>query len=119
FPGDDQSAESLARATVEYQNHWNFDFVKVSPAASYCAEDWGLKTRWVGNQEGTRDYLDRPITRPEEWEHLPVLDITKGTLGRSLRALELINDGLPDGTPFLWTVFSPLTVIRYLRGPAY
>jgi len=119
FPGDDQSAESLARATVEYQAQWDFDFVKVSPAASYCAEDWGLESAWTGNQEGTRDYLNRPITGPEQWERLPLLDITKGTLGRSLRALELVNEGLAPGTPFIWTVFSPLTVLRYLRGPAY
>lgn len=119
FPGDDQAAESLARATVEYQAQWDFDFVKVSPAASYCAEDWGLESRWTGNQEGNRDYLNRPISSPEQWERLPVLDVTKGTLGRSLRTLELVNEGLPAGTPFIWTVFSPLTVLRYLRGTAY
>lgn len=119
FPGDDQAPESLASATIAFQRRWDFDFVKVSPSASYCAEDWGLQSRWVGNQEGTRDYLNRPITSPEQWEHLPSLDVNRGALGRSLQTLELLDRGLPPGTPFIWTVFSPLTVIRYLRGPAY
>lgn len=119
FPVDDQRADTLAAATLHFQQTWDFDFVKVSPSSNYCTFDWGVETRWEGNQEGTRTYVRRRIQRPEDYETLEVLDVRKGMLGEQLRALELIGRALPPDTPFIATVFSPLTVIRYLRGNAY
>ncbi|MGD8473174.1 MAG: uroporphyrinogen decarboxylase, partial [Anaerolineae bacterium] len=36
FPGDDQDPASLAASTVAFQNQYDFDFIKVTPASSYC-----------------------------------------------------------------------------------
>ena len=35
FPGDDQAPASLAAATIAFQQRWDFDFVKVTPASSF------------------------------------------------------------------------------------
>lgn len=119
FPGDDQDARALAEATIQFQRTWDFDFVKVSPSSNYCTADWGVRSRWEGNQEGTRRYLERRVRRPEDYETLEALDVRAGELGKMLRALTHINEGVPDGTPFIMTVFSPLTIVRYLRGDEY
>lgn len=119
FPGDDQGAGSLAKATIQFQSTWEFDFVKVSPTSNYCTVDWGVRTRWVGNQEGTREYIQRRVQRPEEYESLEELDVRDGELGKMLNAVELIEEGLPAGTPYIFTIFSPLTIVRYLRGDTY
>jgi uroporphyrinogen decarboxylase len=115
WPGDDQRAEDLAAAVLRFQRDYDFDFIKVTPSSSYCLEDWGVRTRWVGNQEGTREYVHHPVSTPEDWARLPVLDPRQGALGEQLRCLALVREGAED-TPFLPTVFSPLAQAKNLVG---
>jgi len=74
-----------------------------------------VRTRWVGNQEGTREYVHHPVSTPEDWARLPVLDPRQGALGEQLRCLALVREGAED-TPFLPTVFSPLAQAKNLVG---
>jgi len=117
FPVDDQRPEDLAAATLEFQQLYDFDLVKVTPSSSFCLKDWGAQDEWRGNPEGTRDYTRRVIARPEDWAGLKPLDPEAGRLGAQLRALELIRAGLGGRTPFIQTVFSPLSQARNLVGP--
>lgn len=117
FPVDDQTPEDLAAAVIEWQALYDFDFVKVTPASSYCLKDWGSQDEWRGNPEGTRDYTSRVIQRPEDWGRLPVLDPRQGHLQAMLRALRLIGQGLGGATPYIQTIFSPIGQARNLVGP--
>jgi len=114
FPVDDQTPESLARAVVHFQQTYDFDLVKVTPASSYCIKDWGVDDRWTGNPEGTRDYSKRVIIHPEDWEKLKPLDPRKGALGSQLKALKLIVDELGDEVTILQTIFNPLAQAKNL-----
>src|SRR3990172_7883877 len=116
FPMDDQRPEDLAAATLEFQNLYDWDFVKVTPASSFCLKDWGADDEWRGDPEGTRDYTRRVIARPEDWATLKPLDPRTGHLGNQLRALELIRDGLGGRIPFIQTIFSPFSQARNLVG---
>ena len=116
FPVDDQRPEDLAAATLEFQNLYDWDFVKVTPASSFCLKDWGADDEWRGDPEGTRDYTRRVIARPEDWATLKPLDPRTGHLGNQLRALELIRDGLGGRIPFIQTIFSPFSQARNLVG---
>ncbi len=116
FPVDDQRPEDLAAATIEFQTLYDFDFVKVTPASSFCIRDWGATDEWRGNPEGTRDYTRRPLSHPDDWLTIKPLDPRAGSLGGQVRALELIRAGLPAGTPFIQTIFSPLAQARNLVG---
>jgi len=117
WPGDDQRAEDLARAQIAFQRQFDFDFMKVTPASSFCLEDWGVRDRWVGHSdEGTREYLERPVKSPSDWSGLALLDPREGALGRQLRCLELIRGAVGDEVPFVQTVFSPLTQAKNLVG---
>ncbi|NJL93676.1 MAG: uroporphyrinogen decarboxylase [Anaerolineae bacterium] len=116
WPGDDQRAADLAQALVDFQKRWDFDFVKVSPASSYCLLDYGVQDRWAGNIEGTRDYTRRVINRPLDWTELRRLDPTKGSLGLHQETLRLVQQGLEEGTPCLHTIFSPLAQAKNLAG---
>lgn len=117
FPGDDFRPQDLAAETLAFQRRYDFDFVKVTPASSFCLRDWGAEDVWLGNLEGTREYTVRPIASPEDWYNLPVLDPTRGALGAQLQALRLIADGLAGEVPFIQTVFSPLAQAKNLVGP--
>ncbi len=116
FPVDDQRPEDLAAATLEFQSLYDFDFVKVTPASSFCVKDWGCNDAWKGNPEGTRDYIIRPIHKPADWLALQPLDPKTGKLGEHLRALDLIGSGLKGQAPFIQTIFSPISQAKNLVG---
>lgn len=118
FPGDDRDPAELAASTIAFQRQYDFDFVKVTPASSFCVQDWGAEDRWLGNQEGTREYTHHPVRSADDWYSLQVLDPAQGALGAQLRCLELIGQGLGDAVPFIQTVFSPLAQAGNLVGKA-
>ena len=116
FPGDDQDPADLAASTVAFQRQYDFDFVKVTPASSFCVREWGAEDVWVGNEEGTRDYRRQPIGAPEDWSSLRELDAEQGALGAQLRCLELIHEALGDEVPTIQTIFNPLSQAKNLVG---
>ncbi len=116
FPVDDQSPEALAAATLHWQRAYDFDFVKVTPASSFCVKDWGADDVWEGDPEGTRRYVKRVIARPEDWSRLPELDPTSTHLARQLACLRLVRAGLDPETPIIQTIFSPLAQAKNLAG---
>ena len=116
FPVDDQQPESLAASTLSFQRQFDLDFVKVTPASSFCVKDWGMDDAWRGNSEGTRDYLKPIISKPQEWGKFSKLNPKKGHLKAQIRCLDILKNELPAETPFIQTIFSPLTQAKNLVG---
>jgi uroporphyrinogen decarboxylase len=118
FPVDDQVPENLAAATIDFQNTYDFDLVKVTPASSFAVKDWGAGDEWRGAVEGTRQYTRSVIQTAEDWERLPVLDPDRGALAAQLECLRLIVRELGANTPIIQTIFSPLAQAKNLAGGA-
>jgi uroporphyrinogen decarboxylase len=116
FPVDDQDPKLLAEATLQFQRTYDFDLVKVTPASSFCAKDWGVEDEWRGHTEGTRQYTKHVIHDPRDWEALPLLDPTAPHLAGQLNCLRFIRAELSADTPVLQTVFSPLAQAKNLAG---
>ena len=116
FPVDDQSPKALAEAHLHYQQIYDFDLVKVTPASSFCAKDWGVEDEWVGDTEGTRQYTQRIIANPRDWEALPLLEPMSTHLAAQLECLKYIRAALDPDTPLLQTIFSPLAQAKNLAG---
>jgi uroporphyrinogen decarboxylase len=117
FPVDDQTPETLAAATLDFQERFDFDFVKVTPSSSFCLRDWGAADIWQGSTEGTRTYTHRVIQSPDDWYQLPVLDPYRGALADQLTCLNLLVEQLkPQQVPVLQTIFSPLSQAKNLVG---
>lgn len=116
FPGDDQWAEELARSTLDFQRAYDWDFIKCMPASNYCLLDWGAESHYLGHEEGIRAWGRRVIQRPEDWTRLPILDVRKGMLGESLRALSLVGREVGEEVPFIQTIFNPLAQAKNLAG---
>jgi uroporphyrinogen decarboxylase len=117
FPVDDQSPQALAAASLDFQRHYDFDLVKVTPASSFCIKDWGAEDAWEGYTEGTRHYTRHVIQAPQDWERLPELDPLQAVhLSDQLACLRLIRSGLGPDTPLLQTIFSPLAQAKNLSG---
>ncbi|HEU4744014.1 MAG TPA: uroporphyrinogen decarboxylase family protein [Anaerolineales bacterium] len=116
FPVDDQDPRSLAESTLHFQHTYDFDLVKVTPASSFCAKDWGVEDQWMGHTEGTRQYTNRIIHDPRDWERLPALEATAPHLAAQLDCLRFIRAELDPDTPLLQTIFSPLAQAKNLAG---
>jgi uroporphyrinogen decarboxylase len=116
FPGDDYRPEDLAMATVAFQRQHDFDFVKVTPASSFCVQDWGSRDRWIGSLEGTREYTLYPVQSADDWYGIHLLE-QGSALDAQLRCLGFIADALVvDEVPFIQTIFSPLAQAKNLAG---
>jgi len=116
FPVDDQAPGALAKATLNFQQTYDFDLVKVTPASSFCVRDWGVEDEWRGHTEGTRQYTKRVIHDPSDWEKLPVLSPSAPQLAAQLECLRLIRAELGPDTPLLQTIFNPLSQAKNLAG---
>lgn len=110
------SAEELAQAMLENYHRYDWDYVKVNPRASYHVEDWGATLeRSTDANRGPR-FTSWPVREPGDWRRLRPLHPEQGVLGEQLRALRQIRDGLADEAFFVQTIFSPLSVAKYLAG---
>jgi uroporphyrinogen decarboxylase len=117
FPMDDQNPSSLAAATLDFQHHYAFDLVKVTPASSFAIKDWGAEDAWEGSTEGTRRYTRHIIQKPQDWERLSVLEPLKVPhLSGQISCLRQIRSGLGPNIPLLQTIFSPLAQAKNLAG---
>lgn len=119
FPGDDLDAEKFARRVVEFQNAYDFDFVKVTPASSFVGEMYGGVLRDAGNREGTRAHVRRAIQTWEDWGKLEPIPLDHPVLRREQDAMRRIREALGGDVPIMQTVFTPLSCARTLSGERY
>jgi uroporphyrinogen decarboxylase len=118
FPVDDQDAETFAEASIRFQEVYDFDLLKITPASSYCLRSWGIQDEWKGNIYGTRDYTKRVILEPEDWGRLTLLRPNEGQLGMILEALKRVVQSSQGEYPILHTIFNPLAQAKNLAGNA-
>lgn len=110
------SAEELAEAMLENYRRYDWDYMKVNPRASYHVEDWGAKLERSNDPNHGPRFVDWPVREPGDWRRLRPLEPDRGVLGEQLDALRQIRDGLAGEAYFIQTIFSPLSVAKYLAG---
>jgi uroporphyrinogen decarboxylase len=116
FPVDDQTPEGLARSVIHFQERFDFDFIKITSASSFCIKDWGVEDEWQGNPEGTRQITQQPIKKKDDWSVINPISIKQGSLADGLRSAELVRKNTPDSTPVIQTIFSPMSQAKNLVG---
>jgi uroporphyrinogen decarboxylase len=116
FPVDDQDPRRLADATLDFQQRFDFDFIKVTPSSSQFLRDWGVRDEWKGNPEGTREYIKRVIQSPSDWRELPILEPHAGEMGSQLECLRIIREQVGESVPVIQTIFNPLAQAKNLAG---
>jgi len=117
FPGDDQRAADLAQSIVDYQNTYDWDFIRVMPSANYMVTGYGTQDIWKGAADGTRDISKYIVQRSLDWTEVRTQDALRGDMGKQLESLRLLGNGFPDGkVPVILTVYSPLAQAERLSG---
>jgi uroporphyrinogen decarboxylase len=117
FPGDDMTAAGLAKAMVDWQRKFDFDFVKFMPTGMYGVHDWGAETEYAPGHGGSRQLVKAGVTDPNQWPKLAKVDVTRGSYGQEIEAIRLAAAELKGSVPVFQTVFSPSTTAVKLRGP--
>ncbi|MFC2015771.1 uroporphyrinogen decarboxylase family protein [Chloroflexota bacterium] len=114
---EDQTSSGLAEVTVALARQYDLDLVKLTPSGLYAVEDWAAGCIARPGTDHDAPYLHTPaISDPASWPHLQALDPEMGALGRELEAIRQVASGLGGETPFLMTLFSPLTLAYKLAG---
>lgn len=120
WPIDDQDAEVHATVAVEHHGGLGLDLLKLTPSAAYMSEAWGARTEYRGDVMGVRDYVSRPIGSAADWDHIVPLDVAQSpSLQREVDVVRLVRDHVGPAVPVLPTVFTPLSVVRYLAGDGF
>ncbi len=110
------SAQTLTEATIENYSRYDWDYVKVTPRASYHVEDWKVKVRPSGEKHKEPIFEDTPIKSASDWKRLRPLEPDRGVLAEQLRALQLLNHAVGFEAYFVQTIFCPLGIARYMVG---
>ncbi len=119
WPVDDLTGADLARATLDFQRTYDFDFIKVTPNSNYCVSGYGAESRWEGNPEGSYGWLRRAIHAPEDWLKLKPLDPRQGLSAEVIEANRLIGQAVGGEVPFIQTIFNPLSQAKNLAGERF
>ena len=110
------TAPELAEAMLDNYRAYDWDYMKVNPRASYHVEDWGAVLERSDDPNHGPRFLQAPVREASDWRRLAPLDPNRGVLREQLDALGLIRDGLRGEAYFIQTIFSPLSVAKYLVG---
>ncbi len=116
FPVDDQDPSSLANSILHFQNTYDFDLIKITPASSYCVRGYGVVDKWNGNPEGTREYTHYPVKEPGDWHKLATLSPFQGQLANQLECISQVISNSTERTPTIQTIFDPLSQAKNLVG---
>lgn len=116
WPVDDRYGAELARAHLEFQHTFDFDFIKVTPSSDFMVSGYGAESQWVGNEEGTREWGARVIQAPEDWLKLKPLEPQQGLFGEVIEANQLLGQAVGAEVPFIQTIFNPLSQAKNLAG---
>jgi len=110
------SAENLAGAMLEYQEKFDWDFMKINPRASYHVEDWGNTLEWSTDEFKKHTKTGFAVGSIDDWQKIGVLSPEAPVLAEHLKAIRMIRKGSDPNLPLLMTVFCPLGIARYLAG---
>jgi len=110
FYDQEQTAEGLADAMVDWQQTYDFDFLKVNPRAQYHVEPWGAEWSYPGGgQRPQRRAV--PVQATAHWTRITAKSPTEGAFGEQLSAVRLIRERLGPHIPIVETIFTPLSVV--------
>jgi uroporphyrinogen decarboxylase len=118
FPGQDDTGQRLADATIQFQNQYDVDLIKLMPTGMYCVVDYGVEIALADDDVGSTHFVSGPIREPADWGRLPDVSPTRGFLREQVEAVKILRCRLGADTPIIQTIFSPLTMAAKLVGTA-
>ena len=109
------SAKDLADQTVEKQQQFGYDFVKLNPRWTFFGEIWGC-TYQPPTEQAFPAVLHRIIEQADDFYKVEQAETSNPVFQEHLQALELVIEKIGDDVDVIYTLFSPLAVAGLLCG---
>lgn len=112
FPKQERKPEDLANIMLDWQEKYDWDIVKMHPAATYMQEVWGDEFDYINYQQeifptkikhGAKDASDLSIFTKKT--------VDEPVLKDAIKTVKLIKEGLKEDVPVFQTLFTPLMTI--------
>jgi uroporphyrinogen decarboxylase len=123
FPPYDENPKELVKKVIQFQERFNWDFVKVTYQGLYSIQDWGSKIKWPERDSQWPDtcskvgvVTDFSIKKNDDWKKLNVLSMSQGSMADSILAAKEIVKRFKGEVPVVITVFNPLTTAIKMSG---
>lgn len=123
FPPYDEDPAELIKKTIQFQERFNWDFVKVTYQGLYSIQDWGSEIKWPErdnvwpNTCSDVGVVTKPsIQEVEDWGKLHVLPMDKGSMADTIAAAKGVVERFKGEAPVVVTVFNPLTTAAKMSG---
>lgn len=110
----DRNAKDFAKATIDFQNACDFDFVKIMSNPYYMLEDMGLLL--TSPSVYTEPVMRReplPVQSPDDWDRAAFPECGRGTLAREREAIARVVEHFRGEVPVIATIFTPLMWVAY------
>jgi uroporphyrinogen decarboxylase len=113
FIAEERGAESLAAVSLHHFAHFDWDWLKINPRATYYAEAWGNRYDYSRYDSVLPALIDGPLNGPADLDKIQAVNPTAGVFAEQLDVVKRVKAGI-GGAHFLQTVFSPLSVLAFL-----
>ncbi len=109
------TAEGMLKREIEFQEEFDWDMARISPAAALQVMDFGC--RFSGNNHlGVPSVVERPVSCVGDWEKIGRLDPEAGRYGSIAGAIKGLGEYLKGSKLNMATAFSPLTLAQKCAG---
>ena len=113
----EKTADLLTDAMIEWEEKWQWDFLKLNPAACYHVLDWGAGYQFFEDPLREPELVTPVILQASDIEKVRALDVHRGTLGDQLQVIRRLRDHFGPKLPIVETVFSPIEIAhRLMQG---
>jgi len=118
MPMVDRNIKDFIKATIDFSDNNNWDFVKLMSNGHYFADAYGAKIRWKNDpREWSGDFLEYPVKMPEDLASLPVLEPDENPVfQREIAIAKGVCDHYKGAVPVLATIFTPLTWMQEMMS---
>lgn len=112
----DQDPVSLAEAEADFVETYDYDFIKMMPFGDYGIQDLGAKLSIYCQPNRPVELAAPGIRSMEDYRRMEVISGLQGTYGKQVEFARHLARLAPPHTPFIQTIFSPLTTLHKLTG---
>jgi uroporphyrinogen decarboxylase len=118
FPEIDDDIEKLARATIDFYERYDLDWIKVTPRMPSAILDWGAKLGGYHPARGFYFIADRPVKTADDWRRLPYVAPDAPAQGEQLALLRAVRALAGPDVPILATLFAPSMMAGFIADDA-
>lgn len=114
FPQYDPYPDQLAKATIEFQEKYKLDLVKLMPSGMYSVTDYGVITGEPDPVTGARARVGGAIKTMADVLRIASQKFANNSVMAEVQVATEVRQTINCDTPVIETIFSPLTMLAKL-----